>query len=172
MAKKFCTILFFTLCVTALLSAAMPFGISVGTWASGASFASAGTHASVGAVLGLAPYLEVESNLTVGFSPTFASTILGSVGINIPLVTPLYFANNQAPLYYNAFLSLGYLGGYDRVDQKPLHALFVRLTPFTLGGPYYSRRERALAFSLLYDLEKRALGVAWNLFGFDLFLTK
>lgn len=172
MTKKFCTILFVMLFMTALLSAALPFGISVGTWASGASFGPAGTHGSIGAVLGLAPYLEVESTLILGLTPTLPSTILGSVGINIPLVTPLYFTNQQATLYYNAFLSFGYLGGYDRVEQKPLHALFVRLTPFTVGGPYYTRRERALAFSVLYDLEKQALGVVWNLFGFDLFLTK
>ena len=75
-----------------------------------------------------------------------------------------------AARHLRSFIGLGYLGGWDDHHQRAVHALSLRVIPFTLGGSYYTRRERALAFSVLYDFVGHQWAMSWSLLGFDLYL--
>ena len=150
---------------------ALPVGISLSTWGASKNFASGeGTHASVGAFVALAPRLEVEASAIVSLTPTIAQDLIGSLHLSFPFAAPLYYTGGEGTLYYNGFIGLGYLGGWDDHHQRAVHALSLRVIPFTLGGSYYTRRERALAFSVLYDFVGHQWAMSWSLLGFDLYL--
>lgn len=166
------------ICVTILLLAllpaglcAMPVGISLSTWGASASVASGeGVHASIGAFIAPAQRVEVEAALVLGLTPRLGQDLLGSLFISYPIAAPLYHRGGEGTLYYNGFVGLGYLGGWDARNERAVHALAVRVIPFTLGGSFYSRRERAVSFTVLYDLPSKAWGVSWSLLGFDIYL--
>ena len=102
--------------------------------------------------------------------PTIAQDLIGSLSLSFPFAAPLYYTGGEGTLYYNGFIGLGYLGGWDDHHQRAVHALSLRVIPFTLGGSYYTRRERALAFSVLYDFVGHQWAMSWSLLGFDLYL--
>ncbi len=150
---------------------AVPVGISLSTWGASKSFAGGeGTHASVGAFVAIAPRLELEAAAIVSLTPTIAQDLIGSLYVSLPFAAPLYYRGGEGTLYYNGFIGLGYLGGWDARNQQAVHAISLRVIPFTLGGSYYSRRERALAFSVLYDFVSQQWAMSWSLLGFDLYL--
>lgn len=150
---------------------AVPVGITLSTWGASKGFASGeGIHASAGAFVALAPRLELEAAAIVSLTPTVGQDLFGSLYISYPFASPLYHKGGEGTLYYNGFVGLGYLGGWDDRTQRAVHALSLRVIPFTLGGSYYSRRERALAFSVLYDFVSQQWAVSWSLLGFDIYV--
>lgn len=150
---------------------AMPTGVSLSTWGATTTVASGeGVHASIGAFVAPAQRLEVEAALVLGFTPRFGQDLLGSFFVSYPFAGPLYHSGNEGTLYYNGLVGLGYLGGWDNLNQRAVHSLALRVIPFTIGGAYYTRRERALSVTLLYDLPSKSWGVSWSLLGFDIYL--
>ncbi len=164
------TFLFLVALASAHLGASS-LGISLATWSGSASLASGqGIHASVGVFSTVTPHLEVEASLVVALSPQIGQDLLGSLVVSTPIAGPLYHRSGAGTLYYNGLVGLGYLGGWDSRHQRAVHAVGVRLVPFAIGGPYYSRRERALTVSVFYDIPSRRWSVSWSLLGFDLYL--
>ncbi len=150
---------------------AVPVGISLSTWGASSSVASGeGVHATVGAFIAPARRVEVEAAVVLALTPHLGQDLLGSIFVSYPFAGPLYHRGGEATLYYNGLVGLGYLGGWDERNQRPVHSLALRFIPFTIGGSYYGSRERALAFTLLYDLPSKGWGVSWSLLGFDAYL--
>lgn len=164
----FCALMAF---VTLIPLAGVPVSVSIGTWQAVESFGpSAGVHGMVGATVAVAPWLEVETSAIVQFTPVVGGSLMGSLALNIPLASALYDDEDSAMLYYNAMASVGALGGWDRLHDRPVGAVFIRLTPLMLGGPYYRARERSAALGVLYDLFDHSFKVFWNLLAFDRYL--
>ncbi len=156
--------------VTASLHS-VPVGITLSTWGASRAFASGeGVHAGAGVFAALAPKLEVEAGAIVSLTPAIAQDLLASVYISYPFAGPLYYSGGEGTLYYNGLVGLGYLGGWDDRNGRAVHALSLRVIPFTIGGSYYERRERALAVSVLYDFVSQTWAVSWSLLGFDIYL--
>lgn len=137
----------------------------VAPWAASPSLVdSTGTHAQLGISYAAAPRLELEAFTVMRLTPDPFSHMKAALAISLPLATDLFMHDGKAPLYYNAYATLGYMM---TVKGAPSHTLFLRLTPLSLGGPYYGTRERSLVFALLYDLTNKAFSLSCNLFMFD-----
>jgi len=168
--KRSVTLLLIALLTIASLGA-VPIGISLSTWTPSPSVGSGqGLHTAVGGFVGLGPRLELEAGAIIGLTPHIGQDLLGSVFLSYPFAGPLYHRDGEATLYYNGFIGLGFIGGWDGLHDRAVGSLALRVIPFTIGGSYYSRRERALAFTLLYDLFEESWGFAFGLLGFDIYL--
>jgi hypothetical protein len=162
------------LTLTALMPlSASPLGISLSTWSSSAQLASGrGIHVSGGFFIQPTSRLEIEVQGIASLTPYLGENVLGSVFISTPFAGPLYHPGGAATLYYNGLVGVGYLGGWDTLNARSVHAVGVRVIPFTLGGAYYGRRERTLALTLLWDIPNQQLQMSWSLLGFDLYLRR
>ncbi|MCK9547072.1 MAG: hypothetical protein RBS49_06095 [Sphaerochaeta sp.] len=169
MKKSMMLAVLLTVAVTSLM--AVPMGITLSTWGASRTVGSGqGIHVSGGAFIAPTPHLEIELNAIVGLTPRFGQDLFGSLFISYPFAGPLYHNGGEGTLYYNGLVALGYLGGWDHRNEQAVHALALRIIPFTLGGSYYGRRERALSFTVLYDVVDNSWAVSWSLLGFDIYL--
>lgn len=147
---------------------ALPVALSFETWN---SKAITGSAASVGVSVGILPSLEVQGAFLTELTPRIGNRI-GAVGtLTFGLVNPHYYKDpDRAPLYYNALLGVGYLGGWNGVEGKPFGEIFVRLTPLSLGASYYRTRERAFGIGVGFDHYTHTWSFIVNMFAFDRYL--
>ncbi|NLZ77098.1 MAG: hypothetical protein GX911_03925 [Spirochaetales bacterium] len=143
---------------------ALPVALSFETWNSKAISSSA---ASAGVSVGVLPHLEVQGALLLEMEGR-----IGGVGtLTFALVAPHFYRDpSRAPLYYNALVGVGYLGGWDRAEGKPFGEIFIRATPLSLGAAYYRTRERTFGFGIGFDHYTRSWSFIVNIFAFDRYL--
>lgn len=158
----------FTLLFITSLIFAVPVALSFETWNSTTITAPA---ASVGVSVGVLPRVEVQGALFSSFTPQVGDRLGGVGTLTIALVNPHYFRDaTRAPLYFNALLGVGYLGGWNKGEGKPFGEIFLKVTPLSLGASYYRSRERTFGFGVGYDHYSHAWSFIVNIFGFDRYL--
>lgn len=171
-------ILLFVLAVSSIASQDLAF--SIGTWsffpdASGVlPSGGPGAFASFGATYGLTPRLEAGISLVPRMAPLPFDDIFVEEHIGVSLFGDRVSAAGGPSIYINALVDIGILFGAHNVhsgDPKYSRALFVRLTPITLGNSYYGRRDRMLSAGLLYDYDNRSASLFINLIAADFFLA-
>jgi len=143
--------------------------LSLGTWnlPPKSSVVSEGTFLQVGGVWAFAPSWEAELFLITEATPKLGGQILGGTAITLALLGPHNPPPEIVPNYLNLYLSLGFLGKFERTS--PAYGPFIRLSPLTVGGPRFKVRERSLNFSLFYNIPQNKVTVFWNIFLVDLF---
>ena len=148
---------------------AASYGLSLGSWSSaeGQGSLGSGLQVYVGGTLGLASRIEAEVFSVIQATPDPFSTLHCGMGLTFALAAPREFASHEATLYYNAYLSAGFLTS---LDEDPLGSIYVRITPISIGGPYYGKRERAASLGALYDLHDGSFSLFWNLFLLDFYI--
>jgi hypothetical protein len=156
-------------CVVPMEESAADFGITAATWsfATGdyaAAGLSPGLYAKAGTMLGLAPRLELELYGIAEAAPSpFRDCFLGAEAA-------LPIAGSRVKNYFNAFLSLGFLQGWDCYDGNPgSKYISLRLTPLVIGKPYYGRRDRMFSIGALYELGEGDIVFIVSLLAFDFF---
>ncbi|MFA5699311.1 MAG: hypothetical protein WC954_06225 [Sphaerochaeta sp.] len=160
--------IFFLLLLASALLFAVPVALSFETWNSTTITAPA---ASVGVSIGVLPNLEVQGAFFGELAPSVGNRIGGVGTLTIGAVNPHYYADpTRAPLYFNALVGLGYLGGWNTANAEPFGTIFLRLTPLSLGASYYRSRERTFGFGVGYDHYANQWSFIVNLFAFDRYL--
>ena len=145
------------LCILSGASAsALSPGITVGTWNPGSSLYLGGT-------IGLTERFEAELFSVLPIMPEPFRGISAGAAVTGALFAPRELRSGEGTLFFNSYLSAGYLHGRD--DR----GIFLRITPLTTGGPYYGIRERAASFGLFYSLEAESVSVFWNIFLIDFY---
>ncbi|HZJ87688.1 MAG TPA: hypothetical protein VFC80_00875 [Sphaerochaeta sp.] len=147
-----------------------PAGLSFSTWMPSKTIGGGeGVHLSIGGFVAPHPHLELEANAILALTPMIGEHLYTSLNISTAFAGPFYYTDERATLYYNGLVGATFLGGYDFARQSWSAALGVRVVPFTIGGAYYGRRQRALEFSVLYDFIQEKWSVLWSLLGYDIY---
>lgn len=147
---------------------ALPVALSFETWN---SKAIAGPAASAGVSVGVLPNLEVQGAFLAELTPRIGNRIGAFGALTIGLVNPHHYRDPaRAPLYYNALVGVGYLGGWNMAEGKPFGEIFVRLTPLSLGSSYYRTRERTFGIGVGFDHYTHRWSFIVNMFAFDRYL--
>ncbi len=146
--------------------------LSLGTWnlPPSSGVVSEGSFVQVGGVWAFAPRWEVELFLISEATPNIGGQLLGGTALTLALLSPHNPPPEEAPLYLNLYLSLGFLGKFE--SASPAYGPFIRLSPLAVGGPRFKVRERSLNLSLFYNIPQNSVTIFWNLFLVDLFFKK
>ncbi len=160
---------------------AQDLAFSVGTWsffpdASGTLPSKGpGAFASFGATYGLGPRLEAGISLLPRLTPEPIDDIFVEEHVGISLFGDRVGAAGGPAVYINTLVDIGFIFGLHAVrsgDPEYSRAVFLRLTPITLGNPYYGRRDRIFSAGLLYDYDADSASFFFNLIASDFFLAK
>ena len=157
------------LCFAGSLLWSASFSLTVGTWSmpSENPVLEVATRGYLGITTGLTPRLELEVFTLLQATPLPLADIHGGGALTFALTAARELPANQATSFLHTYLSVGLLQGLRGSDST---AVLLRLTPLSIGGPYYNTRERAASVGLLYDIRKEELTVFWNLFLLDIYL--
>jgi hypothetical protein len=160
-------------------AAAQDLGISAALWHFPEWFGTSsmagdpGVFASIGAVLGLGPRLEAGASFIPRLSPEAFDDILAEAHLGLSLVGPRVSASGPV-IYVNTLLDAGvFLGWHDVSSGSPTisRAAFLRLTPLTIGNPFYGRRDRLLSFGVARDFDSGAISLFANILSADIYLA-
>ncbi len=131
-------------------------GITFGTWNPGSSLYLGGT-------VGVSERFEAELFSVLPMMPEPFSGISAGAAVTGALFSPRELHSGEGTLFFNSYLSAGYLHGTD--DR----GVFLRVTPLATGGPYYGIRERAANLGFFYSFESESMSVFWNIFLIDFY---
>lgn len=166
--------------MTAAGAGAQDLALSVGAWsffrdAAGESPAGeAGTFAALGVSYGISPRIEAGASIIPRFFPAPFDDIFVEEHIGISLFGERARNSGEPAIYINAILDIGVLfGSHNVLSGAPefSRALFIRLTPLSLGNPYYGRRDRLLSTGLLYDYDRASASLFMNIIAADFYLA-
>ncbi|PKL14597.1 MAG: hypothetical protein CVV52_01040, partial [Spirochaetae bacterium HGW-Spirochaetae-8] len=129
------------LCFASSLLWSASFSITVGTWSlpSDNPVLEAATRGYLGFTTGLTPRLEFEVFTLLQATPIPLADIHGGGALTFTLTAARELPEEQATSFLHTYLSFGVLQGLRGSDST---AVFFRLTPLSIGGPYYKIRER------------------------------
>jgi hypothetical protein len=143
-------------------------GMTIGTWSMvpGNGTISDGAYAYFGGTVGLSSRFEAEFFTVVQATPNPLSEIQGGLALTFAFAADREITGGQAPSWLNAYITAGVLQGLQGTQNT---SVFLRITPLSVGGPYYHTRERAASVGILYDMTESSFSVFWNIFLFDIY---
>jgi len=164
-------IVIFALFMMVVMAAALfatSVGMTIGTWSMvpGNGTLSDGTYAYFGGTVGLSPRFEAELFTIMQATPHPLSEIQGGLAVTYAFAAEREIAGGGAPSWLNAYVTTGVLQG---LQGTPNTSIFLRITPLSVGAPYYHTRERAASVGVLYNLTESSFSVFWNIFLFDIY---
>jgi len=159
---------------------AQDMAFSIGTWsffrdsAGRLPSGEPGTFASLGATYGLSPRVEAGVALIPRLLPDTFDDLFVEEHIGISLFGERARKSGEPAIYINAILDVGVLFGAHKIlsgSPEFSRAFFLRLTPITLGTPYYGRRDRMLSTGLIYDYDSGSASLFMNIIAADFYLA-
>jgi len=176
--RQFVPILLLAFAVSSVGSQDLAF--SIGTWSffrdkSGAwPSGGPGSFASFGLTYGLTPRLEAGISLVPRMAPDPFDDILAEGHVGLSLFGDRISGSGAPAIYINTLADIGFILGAHNVYSGTTEyskAVFVRLTPISLGNPYYGRRDRIFSVGLLYNFDTASASLFINLVAADFFLA-
>jgi len=159
---------------------AQDLAFSMGTWsffpdAAGKSPGGGpGVFPSLGATYGITRYLEAGVAIIPRLTPRPFDDIFVEEHLGVSLFGERVKTSGGPAVYINTLLDAGFLfGAHNVLSGSPDYsrALFLRVTPITLGNPYYGRRDRLLSLGLIYDYDANSTSLFVSLIAADFYLA-
>lgn len=170
------------LCAAAVSSApAQDFALSAGMWSffrnrdGNYASRSPGAFPSVGLTAGVTPRIEAGLSLVPRITPRPLDDIFVEGHLGFSLFGDRIAVSGGPSAYLNTVVDIGTLVGVHNVlsgNPGMSTSVFLRLTPFLLGNPYYGRRDRMYSAGILYDVNTGAVSLFANVFASDFFLAR
>ena len=135
---------------------------------------SPGEFAAFGLTYGLSPRFEAGASIIPRLSSEPFDDIFAEGHLGLSLFGDRIKKAGGPGIYINGLLDAGLLFGTHGIlsgTAEYSKALFLRLTPITLGNPYYGRRDRILSVGLIYDVDANSASLFMNLIAADFFLA-
>lgn len=161
-------------------SCAQDLAFSIGSWsflpdAAGKTPARGpGLFPSFGATYGVTRYLEAGVAMIPRITPKPFDELFIEEHVGLSLFGERVKTSGGPAVYINTLLDAGFLfGAHELLSGSPEYsrAVFVRLTPITLGNPYYGRRDRMLSVGLVYDYDAKSASLFLTLIASDFYLA-
>ena len=133
-----------------------------------------GLFPSFGATYGITRYLEAGVAMIPRLTPKPFDDIFIEEHVGFSLFGERAKASGGPAVYINSLLDAGFLfGAHKLLSGSPDYsrAIFVRVTPITLGNPYYGRRDRMLSVGLVYDYDANSASLFLTLIASDFYLA-
>ncbi len=172
--------LFSLLLLAAISAGAQNLSFSVGGW----SFfrnaegklpsGSPGIFSSFGLSCGITRYAEAGFSILPRLSPEPFDDIFLEGHAGVSLFGERIRKSGGPAIYLNALLDAGILYGMHNLTSgvpEYSRAIFLRITPFALGNPYYGRRERMFSLGLMFDVDSAETSLFLNLIAVDFYLA-
>ncbi|MFA5852694.1 MAG: hypothetical protein WC820_08335 [Spirochaetales bacterium] len=166
--------------LTAGAACAQDLAFSIGTWsflpdaAGKLPGGTPGVFPSFGATYGITRYLEAGVAIIPRLTPKPFDDIFVEEHVGVSLFGERVKASGGPAVYINTLLDAGFIfGAHNVISGAPVYsrALFLRITPITLGNPYYGRRDRMLSVGLVYDYDANSTSLFVSLIAADFYLA-
>ena len=160
---------------TALFAGTFDLGITLGTtahWGEQVQYDSSKLKFAWGVTLGISDVWEVDLQANSALVPVFFGDTTVAMLLQKSILGQRSTGTNVAGLGVNTLLGAGLLlseyfpGGY----MMPTHFLF-SLTPFTLGTPISTKRERMFSVMLAYNFFTSQVSVLFDLVKYDFYVV-
>jgi hypothetical protein len=182
MKHRVCSLVLFPLLLllAAVSAGAQDLSFSVGGWS---FFKSAegklpagnpGIFPSLGLSLGITRYAEAGISILPRLTPDPFDDIFLEGHAGVSLFGERARESGGPAIYLNGLLDAGILYGmHNLISGEPDYsrAVFLRITPFALGNPYYGRRERMFSLGLMFDMDSAETSLFLNLIAVDFYLA-
>ncbi|HWR12132.1 MAG TPA: hypothetical protein VN445_09935 [Rectinemataceae bacterium] len=135
---------------------------------------SPGTFPSFGLTYGITRYMEAGVSIVPRLSPDAMDDIFIEEHIGFSLFGERVKKSGGPGIYLNALVDAGILlGAHNLLSGAPNYsrALFLRVTPFALGNPFYGRRDRMFSLGIIHDYDKAETSLFLNLIAVDFYLA-
>ena len=166
--------------ITAGAARAQDLAFSLGTWsflpdaAGQLPGGTPGLFPSFGATYGITRHLEAGLAIIPRMTPEPFDDIFVEEHVGVSLFGERVSRSGGPAVYINTLLDAGFLfGAHNVLSGSPGYsrALFIRVTPITLGNPYYGRRDRLLSAGIIYDYDANSASLFLSLIAADFYLA-
>jgi len=154
--------------------------LSLGTW--GIPEADPGIFALAGLNLGLGPRLEAGISAAGRLNPDPLSEIYAEARLGYSLLSDRASPSGGATGFFNLVAEAGFIqelpssftlaGAWGKAESERWgrRLVYLRLSP-AIGNPYYRRRDRIVAPSLIYDIDEGKVSFSLSLLISDFYIV-
>ena len=138
------------------------------------SISGQGQHVSLGGIWGIDTNLEAGFGIISMVTPRPADTLMGYISFGYSLLEKRWINEKIPPNWINSQIEAGFIGGIKNLysfsaggEKEGIAQIFIKITPFVLGNPFYFRRDRLFGLGLAYDCIGGTFSLFMNLISFD-----
>ncbi len=124
---------------------------------------------------GVTPSVEIGASVIPRLTPVPGRDIFIEAHAGLSVMGMRSRPDGQPAAFLNTLLDAGVLVGFHGVgtaSPEVTKHLFLRITPITLGNPYYGRRDRLYAIGIQYDPDARSTSIFMSVLSTDIFIRK
>lgn len=125
-----------------------------------------GLYAQAGARFVLTPRIELE----LYASPQITPEPFSAVGFGV--LAGFNLLEDIEPAYFHMIADAGVFFSYVSETQEMHPKIQVRLSPLSIGNPYYRYRGRLLTFGVLYDLKDQSVSFSFSMWIQNWFVSR